>query len=341
MPVSHPQYNYPPMHNSPESVQPQVYRPSVYPAYTPNGVDYSVSDLPSRGVARTPSPTPSEARALSGKTRMCNLRALLHPRTFKRINRQNIVPVIAGFTVAAALIVMLALHSRIEDALEPAARQLRNMPAGWLIPIAILIVLSIPPLFGHEIIAFLVGDVWGVGIGFGIVAAGTILGELLTFFIFKYSCTKRGRKLEETQLKFALYSGVVRGGGIIVPIVMRYSAIPGHMTTAVFAMCGMRLWVFLLAATLSLPKQLALVFIGDDRSGRIVKIVVIVVIVLVTIGAMRYIGARVDAIKQEVIYARRKASYDAYRQAKQLEVDADEVNAPKLSDASVSPAPAQ
>ncbi|KAH9937899.1 uncharacterized protein BXZ73DRAFT_19377, partial [Epithele typhae] len=106
-------------------------------------------------------------------------------------------------------------------------------------------------LFGHEIIAFLVGDIWGVGIGFSIVAAGTILGELLTFFVFKYSCTKRGRKLEETQLKFALYSGVVRKGGILVPIVMRYSAIPGHMTTAVFAMCGMRLWVFLLAATLS------------------------------------------------------------------------------------------
>lgn len=33
-------------------------------------------------------------------------------------------------------------------------------------------------LFGHEIIAVVCGDVWGVWIGFGIVAAGTLLGEL-------------------------------------------------------------------------------------------------------------------------------------------------------------------
>ena len=36
-------------------------------------------------------------------------------------------------------------------------------------------------LFGHEILAIIVGDVWGVGIGFGIVAAGTLLGELANF----------------------------------------------------------------------------------------------------------------------------------------------------------------
>ena len=36
-------------------------------------------------------------------------------------------------------------------------------------------------LFGHEILAIIVGDVWGVWIGFGIVAAGTLLGELANF----------------------------------------------------------------------------------------------------------------------------------------------------------------
>ncbi len=38
-----------------------------------------------------------------------------------------------------------------------------------------------PQLFGHEIIAVVCGDVWGVWIGFGIVAAGTLLGELGNF----------------------------------------------------------------------------------------------------------------------------------------------------------------
>lgn len=36
-------------------------------------------------------------------------------------------------------------------------------------------------LAGQEIIAIWCGNVWGVWIGFGIVAAGTIIGELATF----------------------------------------------------------------------------------------------------------------------------------------------------------------
>jgi uncharacterized membrane protein YdjX (TVP38/TMEM64 family) len=53
----------------------------------------------------------------------------------------------------------------------------RDLPAGWLIPIAILFVISFPPLFGHEIIALLCGVVYGLWIGFAIVAAGTFTGE--------------------------------------------------------------------------------------------------------------------------------------------------------------------
>ena len=44
-----------------------------------------------------------------------------------------------------------------------------------------MIIISFPPLFGHEIVALLCGDVWGIWIGFGIVAAGTALGELANF----------------------------------------------------------------------------------------------------------------------------------------------------------------
>lgn len=52
---------------------------------------------------------------------------------------------------------------------------------GWLVPIAVLFVISFPPLFGHEIIAILCGLVWGFWIGFGIVSAGTLAGEIGNF----------------------------------------------------------------------------------------------------------------------------------------------------------------
>lgn len=82
-----------------------------------------------------------------------------------------------------------------------------RLPGGWAIPIGlvflriarislsdllgVLFVISFPPLFGHEvrsiihlplksstdaveqIVAILVGAVWGLWIGFGITAAGT------------------------------------------------------------------------------------------------------------------------------------------------------------------------
>ncbi len=61
--------------------------------------------------------------------------------------------------------------------LQPFSEKVRDLPGGWLIPIAILILISFPPLFGHEIIALLCGVVYGLWIGFGIVAAGTFFGE--------------------------------------------------------------------------------------------------------------------------------------------------------------------
>lgn len=63
------------------------------------------------------------------------------------------------------------------QALRPFSEKVRDLPAGWLIPIAILFVISFPPLFGHEIIALLCGVVYGLWIGFAIVAAGTFIGE--------------------------------------------------------------------------------------------------------------------------------------------------------------------
>ena len=38
--------------------------------------------------------------------------------------------------------------------------------------------LTVTQLFGHEIVAILVGVIWGLGVGFAIVAAGTFVGEI-------------------------------------------------------------------------------------------------------------------------------------------------------------------
>ena len=48
------------------------------------------------------------------------------------------------------------------------------------------------------------------------------------FSAFKWWCMQRGRKFEEKSITYALYSQIIREGGYRVPIIMRFSAIPGH-----------------------------------------------------------------------------------------------------------------
>lgn len=80
--------------------------------------------------------------------------------------------------IIGALTALISLkHDQVVDALRPFAEKVRDIPAGWLIFIAVLFVISFPPLFGHELVALLAGVVYGLWIGFGVVAAGTFVGE--------------------------------------------------------------------------------------------------------------------------------------------------------------------
>ncbi|OSC97850.1 hypothetical protein PYCCODRAFT_1447767 [Trametes coccinea BRFM310] len=228
---------------------------------------------------------------------------------------------VAFIVCLVGVILFTVYHKQIVAWLRPAADWMHDLPYGWTIPIGILFVISFPPLFGHEIVAILCGLVWGLWAGFGIVAAGTFLGEVGNFYAFKYCCAARGEKLEKTKLQYACLARVVREGGFKIALIARLSAIPGHFTTAVFSTCGMSIWTFAIAAILSLPKQFITVYLGvaleqsedgtSNTRDTIIKDVVLGVTTLITIGAMWYIYHKMNQAKPHVIYDRRKA-----RQAK-------------------------
>lgn len=108
------------------------------------------------------------------------------------------------------------------------------------------------------------------------------------------------------------------------------------VTTAVFATCGMSVWIFALAAFLSSPKQFATVYIGViiEGSGKrtfkslcsvlrasllhdpaetapqhIASYSLIAVSTIVTLLAAWYIYRELNRAKPAVIYERRKARY--------------------------------
>jgi uncharacterized membrane protein YdjX (TVP38/TMEM64 family) len=198
---------------------------------------------------------------------------------------------------------------------------MHGLSYGWLIPIAIFFVISFPPLFGHEILAIVCGLVWGVWIGFAITAAGTLLGEIGNFYVFRYFLHSRAEKEEKKNIQYACLARIVREGGFKIALIVRYSAVPGHFTTAIFAVCGMNIFVFILAALLSMPKQFITVYIGTlleststgaaSTQNKILSYVVGGITFLVTVAAMWYIQKEINRVKPDVIYARRKA-----RQAK-------------------------
>jgi uncharacterized membrane protein YdjX (TVP38/TMEM64 family) len=174
----------------------------------------------------------------------------------------------------------------------------------------ILIALSFPPLFGHEIIAILCGVVWGLWVGFGIVAAGTFFGEIGTYFVFKTVLRKRAQKLERTNLNYGSLARITRDGGFLIVFIIRLSVIPSHFTTAVFSTCGVKFWIFLVATLLTLPKQLVTVYVGviisSKTKGKTVSDIVLGVTFIITVVAAVYIGIKMKRIRSVLLREQRE-----------------------------------
>lgn len=127
---------------------------------------------------------------------------------------------------------------------------------------------------------------------------------------------------ETKSLNYACLAHIVRHGSFMVVIMARLSAIPGHFTTAIFASVGMSIWIFALAAFLTLPKQLAIVYLGAllnkedpnstntsaDRVKTIVSDAVLAVSFLITVGAAIFLYMKMRKVRVLVARERRKAA---------------------------------
>lgn len=83
--------------------------------------------------------------------------------------------------IITILVLSSVFHAQIVKALTPFVKWAKDTPAAFLIPIAVLVIISFPPLFGQEFVAIVCGMAWGAGVGFAIVSAGTLIGETINF----------------------------------------------------------------------------------------------------------------------------------------------------------------
>ncbi|WWC86345.1 uncharacterized protein L201_001218 [Kwoniella dendrophila CBS 6074] len=202
------------------------------------------------------------------------------------------------YAILIIAVVLTALitskHETIVEFCEPVTRTIRGWPGGWLVPLAILIIVSFPPLVGHEIIGILCGLVYGLWVGFAILAAGTFLGEIATWIAFKWCCQGRAQKFEKKNKLYASLTQLIREKSFTFTLVLRFSAVPGHIVTAVSASAGANFWMYLAAAFLTLPKQFTIVYLGkafgtQSRKNTIISISMTVLTLLGTVVAAVYI----------------------------------------------------
>ncbi|UZJ56564.1 hypothetical protein CBS101457_005884 [Exobasidium rhododendri] len=230
------------------------------------------------------------------------------------------------FIVIILLVAFMTIyHTQIIKWLTPVSQKVRSVAWGFVIPVAILFVISFPPLFGHEIIGILLGVVYGLWIGFGVLSLGTLLGEWGNFYAFKHFLKKHAERYERKSLNYACMAYIVREGGFMVVLLARLSAIPGHFTTAVFATVGMGFFVFTLATLLSMPKQLLVVYLGVviDQSGsgtesvrsKIVKYAVLVISGLITVGVAVFLYGKMQKARPIVQKQLQERRYTMLKEA--------------------------
>lgn len=128
---------------------------------------------------------------------------------------------IALVVVLTLVILMTVFHKDIIKWLTPVSKKIKSVSWGWVIPVAILFVISFPPLFGHEIVAILCGVVYGLWVGFGIVSLGTFIGEVGNFYAFMFCLSKTAEKYERKNLNYGCMAHIVREGGFKVSICAR------------------------------------------------------------------------------------------------------------------------
>lgn len=217
--------------------------------------------------------------------------------------KRKYIPYWIFFIIINVFVVLVAIyHDKIVDALTPFSMKVRDLSWGWIIPIVVLILISFPPLFGHEIVAVLCGVVYGLWVGFAIVAAGTFFGEIGTWFAFKYALRKKAEKLERTNLNYGALARVTREGGFRIILIIRFSIIPSHFSTAVFSTCNVNFWYFAISTLLTLPKQIILVYFGviltEKRTNKKLNALVLGMTFILTIIAGLYIYSKMKkAIK--------------------------------------------
>ncbi|GAA5913978.1 hypothetical protein JCM6882_002585 [Rhodosporidiobolus microsporus] len=142
------------------------------------------------------------------------------------------------------------------------ANDIRELPYGWLVLTGIIIVTSLPPLFGYGTAQTLVGFAYGVNPGFWISAGSCLAGGAFAFLVMRRLIHWFAPYLKQNTTFDAL-SKAVKAKGLPLIIMIRLCPFPYPYSNLFFASIESVTFIEFMLATLTItPKLLLHVFIG-------------------------------------------------------------------------------
>lgn len=98
-------------------------------------------------------------------------------------------------------------------------------------------------------------------------------------------------------------------------LVIRFSIIPSHFSTAVFSTCNVKFWHFVVATFLTLPKQIVIVYVGvllaqQQEKNSTVNNIVLAITFLTTVVAGVYVYRKMR-ITKKILLEEQAARLDA------------------------------
>lgn len=113
-----------------------------------------------------------------------------------------------------------------------------------------------------------------------------------------------------------------------IVLLIRFSVIPSHFSTAVFSTCGVNFFYFAIATFATLPKQLVLVYVGvifadTGKKDALVNDVILAITAVITILAGVYIYMKMRKV-QKVLLEEQSQRREAWTESQSRKLLEDE-----------------
>ncbi|RUS15902.1 hypothetical protein BC937DRAFT_91826 [Endogone sp. FLAS-F59071] len=181
----------------------------------------------------------------------------------------KVVTAIVALVLVICIVLFFVFNKPIMAAVQPLAQQLREIPGGYLIIVAVIIITSIPPVVGFSAFCYVSGFVYGFPMGIFPVVAGAFCGAILVFALVRtFNCTKYVERFTKTDNRYLAMEEAVEEGGFGIILLIRLSPIPFSIQNAFFAIIPkVKFWQFGLATILAVWKLIVDVWIGSTLAN--------------------------------------------------------------------------